>query len=243
MKINNLQEIIDHKIIENGKNEIKAINANESLCGIEVIHPNKSITVGSFAENMLEFISSTNLGEDNVTKLLKIIQDHFPFSNIPLKQTSFGNWKSTLCDYEKINIAILEVDVCPNNCMVFTGQYLNDWYCKNCNAKRFTNCKYCSKSFNSYQYECPHNTRIPFKKLKYRSIKSIICNLIRYDFFRFLINYTYYDMNKYINSDLKHWDIKDSEIYKKNYDEMKIYFNKQYDNIENKPIMYIITVL
>ena len=82
MKINNLQEIIDHKIIENGKNEIKAINANESLCGIEVIHPNKSITVGSFAENMLEFISSTNLGEDNVTKLLKIIQDHFPFSNI-----------------------------------------------------------------------------------------------------------------------------------------------------------------
>ena len=121
--------------------------------------------------------------------------------------------------------------------MVFTGQYLNDWYCKNCNAKRFTNCKYCSKSFNSYQYECPHNTRIPFKKLKYRSIKSIICNLIRYDFFRFLINYTYYDMNKYINSDLKHWDIKDSEIYKKNYDEMKIYFNKQYDNIENKPIM------
>jgi hypothetical protein len=169
--------------------------------------------------------------------LLKIIQDHFPFSNIPLKQTNFGNWKSTLSDYEKINIAILEVDVCPNSCMVFNGKFLNDWYCKNCNAKRFTNCKYCSNSFNSYQYECSHNTRIPLKKLKYRSIKSIICNLIRYDFFRFLINYNYFDMNRYVNSNLKHWDIKESEIYLKNYEEMKIYFNKQYNTIENKPIM------
>jgi hypothetical protein len=44
-------------------------------------------------------------------------------------------------------------------------------------------------------------------------------------------------MNRYVNSNLKHWDIKESEIYLKNYEEMKIYFNKQYNTIENKPIM------
>ena len=91
MKFDNLQVLIDAKIIENGKNELKASNANDSLCGIDMINPDTKITVGSFAESMLEFVCSTNLGEENVTKLLKIIKDYFPFSHIPLKQTNFGN--------------------------------------------------------------------------------------------------------------------------------------------------------
>jgi hypothetical protein len=166
MKIENLQDFIVASIIENGKLQVKATNIDDSLCGIDMIIPNTKITVGSFANSMNEFICSTNLSEDNIIKLLKIIQDHFPFSKIPLKETVYGNWKSMLSDYEQKNITILEYDVCPNGCIVYSGQYLNDWYCKNCNAKRFTNCKYCTNSFNNYSYQCSHNSRIPLKKLQ-----------------------------------------------------------------------------
>ena len=114
-----------------------------------------------------------------------------------MKETVYGNWKSALSDYEQKNVAILEYDGCPNGCIVYSGEYLNDWYCKNCNAKRFTNCKYCSNSFNvliiNYQcshfnYQCSHNIRIHLKEIKIlihqiSNIKSIICILICYEFF------------------------------------------------------------
>ena len=207
MKFDDLCTLIDDSICNNERNEMKATDANESLVEANTVIPDSNITIGSFAKSIIEFISTTNLGADNIIKLLLLLKDHFPFAKIPLKITSFGNYKSTLSDYEQKNIAIIEVDVCINSCIVFSGEYLNDWYCKNCNAKRYTNCKYCSSKINNYNYECSCCTRIPFKKLIYRSIKSIICNLMRYELFRYLINYTYYDMTKYINSNLKHWDI------------------------------------
>ena len=203
-----------------------------SLSGQFPILPNPKLTKGDFTVELGNYFKMINLNESYIPPLLKILKKYFPFANLPMKTSKMGNIIPKLEEYYNSKIVKLEIDCCINSCIVFTGKYSECWYCPTCNQQRYSYCKYCKSDFKKiYKSYC--NNRIALKTIQYRSIKSLIINLMHYDSFRKLITYEYFDMGKYFDRNQKHWDIKTSEVYKKNYDEMRIKFNQYCYNNKN----------
>jgi len=206
-----------------------------SLNGTETIIPIESNTKGEFAQKLANYFRMINMNILDIAPLFQILNEFFPFANLPMIISNKGNIIPKINDYMHSKIPIIKFDVCINNCIVFSGDYYHSYQCPICFNHRYSPCKRCtSKKLKNDVCSCPN--RIAIKTLCYRSIKSIIINLLNYQSFRKLIDYQYFDMQKYFDKSQIHWDIKSSEIYKKNYDEMTKLFDIKYKNSEYKMI-------
>ena len=231
MKIDrkSLKNVLDC-LIQNCYDKIHPEDFDSSLSGQLPIIPNPKLTKGDFTVELGNYFKMVNLNESYIPPLLKILKKYFPFANLPMKISKMGNIIPKLEEYYNSKIVKIEIDCCINSCIVYTGKYSEYWYCPTCNQQRYTYCKRCKSDFRKI-YQCNCNDRTALKTIQYRSIKSLIINLMHYDSFRKLINYEYFDMQNYFDRNQKHWDIKTSEVYKKNYDEMRIKFNQYcFDN-------------
>ena len=169
-----------------------------SVSGQFPILPNPKLTKGDFTVELGHYFKMINLNESYIPPLLKILKKYFPFANLPMKTSKMGNIIPKLEEYYNSKIVKLEIDCCINSCIVFTGKYSECWYCPTCNQQRYSYCKYCKSDFKKI-YKCYCNNRIALKTIQYRSIKSLIINLMHYDSFRKLITYEYFDMGKYFD--------------------------------------------
>ena len=243
MKIEGLMFSIIDPAIQHCKDKIIPSDYYCSLNGNFNIVPNRSKTKGDFTNKILSYCKSINMNNSDIVPLFQILHEYFPFSNLPMTISNNKNIILKLNDYEKSNIPIVEFDVCINSCCVFAGSYSNLFQCPNikCNAYRFTRCKQCKrkKNYSSIINECNCTGRVANKTLNYRPIKSIIMNLLNYESFRKLIDYQYFDMQKYFNTNYKHWDIKSSTVYLQNYNEMTEIFNNKYKNESNNKVKMI----
>lgn len=127
----------------------------------------------------------------------------------------------------------ITVDVCINGCMVYAGDYQYTEICLFCSEPRYSNtCIACHNQ--NIVGSCMHSNRRNKKTVEYRSIISLLQNLISsHPSFLDLLNYYDYGI-KTDPKNLYFKDSKDGESYKRNMNEMKSNFKKYNEQRKNK---------
>ncbi|KAK6786402.1 hypothetical protein RDI58_014927 [Solanum bulbocastanum] len=74
---------------------------------------------------------SSGLSDKGMTMLLDLLRDAFEFARIP---NSFYEAKKTI---KKFSLHYIKIDACPNNCMLYWGDDINEETCKHCHLSRW----------------------------------------------------------------------------------------------------------
>ncbi|WMV19242.1 hypothetical protein MTR67_012627 [Solanum verrucosum] len=94
------------------------------------------------------------------TSLLQLLKEAIPELNIP---ESYNKAKAVVRD---LGLDYKKIDACPNDCMLFRGDYKDDEYCHVCGASRFVEHPEVDSELDSSKK--PH--RVPIKILRHFSL-------------------------------------------------------------------------
>ena len=190
-------------------------------------------TKGKLAQDLFDWFVTENVSKSSIVSLFKILKENVPQIDLPTHISRKGNYISDLENYCIEYVPILKIDICENGCMAYTGDASRAMSCKFCDNHRFHPCKYpqCKNNGESLKEKnCRHTDRIPKKTMQYRSIKSIIAHLMNFPLFIDLIQYSYFNLNLFFDRNQKYYDLKECEIYKKHFNEMKQEFENLFPN-------------
>jgi hypothetical protein len=163
-----------------------------------------------------------NVSQNKYIDVLNAFKKAIPFANLPLSVSNRINHNENFSNIDKYierNVPILEFDVCSaKDCkgVVYVGKYQSRLICPYCKQARFRDCV--KKKCKNTATNCTHK-RIPYEKLQYRSITSILFYLLSFKEFYELINIDH--CNTFMETmDDSYWDVTTSEIYKDKMNQM-----------------------
>lgn len=209
MSINKIMSVLD-RVPPNDSNDIILDQSNLSKTDVsKLIHG---------------FSINAKLTKKCQSELLGLLNTMLPDINWPSTINANNNKViSRVANYVQEDYRILSFDICPkpnHNCLVFIGDYANDFSCKICSSNRYSKCSKC------HLFECSHPNRVPIQRVYYRPLTLLVYDLLKYDVaFLNLINYECKEYDKYEVS-----DVRNGENFKRHMKEMKINFeNYQYE--------------
>lgn len=220
------QELADEAVEEQSSSEISArivddsyINVkigererlfqeheNANTLGKEMLAADSPLSVSEFCQQLQGLVSQASMDEVHVLKLLGILRNAFPTAKIPARISSRGNVISDLKKSLPPTRHLVEIGACINDCYVFTNQ--SEIICPVCKEHRY--------------YE---NSKTNRKSIYYRSIISIITELLTHKLFLRMLGYRYVkpaEKKKYENM-----DVLDGENAQKHLREMNNNFKSQ----------------
>jgi len=196
------------------------------------LYEGSTTTVKEFNDKFLHILRMHHANPEMITSIYETLMEEMPFLNIPF-YLSRGNKKISIVNNEidvhkyPDSIHVLTYDCCKAGCMVYTDGVTK--ICKNDNClvrERFKPCIRCPTANNQ---NCNHSNRIPHKQFKYRSIKLLLTELLKFQSFRDLIKCKFYRQDE-----SKTYDISDRESYEQFEDEMHIRYRNYCKNVNKE---------
>lgn len=181
-----------------------------------------------FTDSLSSIFAKNCISPSIVDSIMNELSDQIPILNIPYKYCRLKQTKKFYLPKNNSNVKVLPIkvhtldfDVCRNSCMVFVNS--KDMVCNKCLAPRYKFCKKCYEICGSYIYDCTDHSinKVAIRSIKYRSIKLLIIELMQYQSFRDLIQYSH----KRSDND-KYYSISEGASYKSHVNEMNENFNQ-----------------
>jgi hypothetical protein len=130
------------------------------------------LTTGDLARELAIFFDVYKVTKEAESHLMSILK-RTPLENLPLKNVR---------DYNRHAADVLEYDICPKGCCIYTGKLKDLNNCPKCNFSRFTEAA---------------TTQTARKKLYYRPILPLVVTLLEQPGFINSLNYTHTDSKDY----------------------------------------------
>ncbi len=177
-------------------------------------------TLNEVVKKFKYLIASNNLNDEVVKNLFSLLSDILPNAAWPIKKTENNIVHVKLEENDIEDYRTIHIDICPNFCLSYAGNYKSLFSCAKCEAPRYSKCKVCSEPL-----ECEHRwARVSIRKVWYRPLLLLIHDLLESDHFLNAIKYNCESDTKYFRS-----DIRTGSNFKKHYAEMCQKFDAKND--------------